>query len=151
MAWRVARSLDALLAEVNDSAPKRSKLSDGSIGDARHSSRRSDHNPCECCAVVCARDFTHDPEGGFDAGVFSEWLRQRVLAGEPRVKYVIFRRRIFSGRNQRHPAGLWRRYYGTNPHTSHVHVSVDHGADLYDSPTPWEWHPKGGAHETPRG
>src|SRR5215470_12520785 len=131
MSWRMAKSLGAtgtlgLLGEVNASAPNRSRLSDGGIGDTRHAARVSDHNPCKCCRVVTARDFTHDPSGGFDAGTFAEWLRARVLAGESRVKYVIYNRRIFSGRNQNNPAGLWRTYAGSNPHTKHVHVSVRH-------------------------
>ena len=44
MAWRVARSLDVLLGQLNALAPERSKASDGSIGDAAHASRSSDHN-----------------------------------------------------------------------------------------------------------
>lgn len=135
-----------LLGEVNASAPTRSKASDGGIGDARHARSVSDHNPCRCCRVVTARDFTHDPAGGFDAGAFAEWLRHRVATGrEPRVKYVISNRRIFSGVNQPHPAGVWRKYTGANPHTKHVHVSVRHDAQHYDNAAPWGWPPTKGA------
>jgi hypothetical protein len=136
---------EGLLGEVNASAPKRSKVSDGGIGDTRHSARRSDHNPCACCAVVCARDFTHDPAGGFDSYGFAEWLRGRVLAGESRVKYVISNSRIYSGTGQAHAAGVWRPYSGKNPHRHHVHVSVKHGADNYDNAAPWGWHPREGS------
>jgi hypothetical protein len=45
--WRVAKSLDRLLAQVNRLASDRSKASDGAIGDAKHQSRESDHNPCQ--------------------------------------------------------------------------------------------------------
>ena len=38
-AWRIAKSLDTLLAQLNALAPHRSKLSDGSIGDAAHATR----------------------------------------------------------------------------------------------------------------
>lgn len=149
MSWRVARALGAtatqgLLGEINAAAPERSTASDGGIGDQRHASRHSDHNPCSCCAVVCARDFTHDPAGGFDSYAFAEWLRGRVLAGEERVRYVISNGRIYSGHNQSHAAGVWRPYTGTNKHAHHVHVSVCHGAELYDSPAPWGWHPREG-------
>jgi hypothetical protein len=134
-----------LLGEVNASAPERSKASDGGIGDTRHAASTSDHNPCRCCQVVCARDFTHDPPGGFDSYAFAEWLRGRVLAGEVRVKYVISNRRIFSGTGQAHPAGVWRKYSGTNPHAHHVHVSVKHGGAQYDNAAPWGWLPKADA------
>lgn len=146
MTWRVAHALggrgdEGLLGEVNASAPQRSKASDGAIGDPRHSARVSDHNPCRCCRVVCARDFTHDPAGGFDSYVFAEWLRGRVRAGEPRVRYVISNGRIFSGRGQSHAAGAWRPYTGANKHAHHVHVSVRHGPDYYDNAAPWGWPP----------
>jgi hypothetical protein len=154
MAWRVARALggtgaEGLLGEVNAAAPKRSTGSDGAIGDPRHAAQRSDHNPCPCCAVVCARDFTHDPAGGFDSYAFAEWLRGRVLAGEQRVKYVISNGRIFSGHGQSHAAGVWRPYSGTNKHAHHVHVSVHHGGALYDDSTPWGWPPKEGRDDEP--
>ena len=44
-AWIVAPSLDALLAQLNALAPGRSRASDGSIGDAAHAARTSNHNP----------------------------------------------------------------------------------------------------------
>jgi hypothetical protein len=144
--WRLAKALgatgkDGLLAEINTRSPDRSKASDGGIGDAAHSARSSDHNPCDCCRVVCARDFTHDPKGGFDSYAFAEWLRGRVRAEPPeaRVKYVISNGRIFSGLGQPHPPGVWRPYSGKNKHAHHVHVSVRHGAALYDDAGPWGW------------
>ena len=143
MSWRLAKALGAtrtagLLGEVNARAPTRSTVSDGGIGDTRHAASVSDHNPCACCGVVCARDFTHDPPT-FDSYAFAEWLRTRVLAGEARVKYVISNGRIFSGRHQAHPAGLWRPYTGKNKHAHHVHVSVHHIAALSDDASPWGW------------
>ena len=148
MSWRVARSLggtatEGLHGEINASAPQRSTVSDGSIGDARHQRSRSQHNPCHCCFVVTARDWTHDPKGGFDSYAFAEWLRVRVATGrEPRVKYVISNARIYSGGGESHPAGLWRVYGGKNKHAHHVHVSVRHGAEHYDNTAPWGWHPR---------
>lgn len=145
MAWRVANSLgatgkDGLLGEINASAPKRNKDDDGAIGDSQHSARTSDHNPCDCHQVVCARDFTHDPKGGFDAHRFADWLARRIADGtEKRVKYVISNRRIASGPNQGHPIGEWRKYTGSNPHTKHCHVSVRHGPEFFDDKKPWWW------------
>ena len=138
-AWRVAKSLETLRAEINAAAPERSTVSDGAIGDARHQKTKSDHVPCSCCTVVCAIDVTHDPAAGFDSYAFAEWLRARVLGGEPRVKYVISDGKIFSGAKQHHPPGSWRPYLGSNKHAHHVHVSVRHGAEYYDDAAPWGW------------
>jgi hypothetical protein len=144
MSWRVAKSLGAtgtqgLLGEINARAPGRSKKSDGGIGDEKHSAAKSDHNPCACCRVVCARDFTHDPPH-FDSHAFALWLATRCAEGtEPRVKYIISNSKIASGMGQAFPAGRWRPYSGANKHAHHVHVSVRHGAQHYDSTAPWGW------------
>lgn len=135
MAWRVAKSLDVLLAEINEVAPNRSKASDGSIGDDAHRGTASDHNPNEA-NVVCARDFTHDPGDGADMNEISEHLRKR---NHPAVKYVIWNRRIWS--KARNSEG-WREYHGSNPHNKHMHVSVGVGSDghsigPYDNASPW--------------
>ena len=136
MAWRVASSEQQLLKEINARAPRRSKRSDGSIGDAAHSARTSDHNPCACHRTVCARDFTHDPGGGFDAHAFADWLRSRCRNGqEKRVKYIISNGRIASTTNN----FSWRNYTGSNPHRAHVHVSVAHPQGLFDNAAPWGW------------
>ena len=123
MAWRVAKSLDVLLAEINSIAPNRSKASDGSIGDEDHQAAgSSDHLPNDA-NVVCARDFTHDPGNGADMHELAEQLRKR---NHPAVKYVIWNRRIWS--KARNSEG-WRAYGGSNPHTKHMHVSVGDGSD----------------------
>jgi hypothetical protein len=140
MSWRLAKALVLLRDEINRGAPARSTVSDGYVGDPRHAARTSDHNSCKCCNVVCAADWTHDPAAGFNSYTFAEWLRLRVAAGlEPRVRYVISDGQIFSGAGQSHAAGMWRPYTGTNRHAHHVHVSVRHGADLYDDAAPWGW------------
>ena len=138
MSWYVAKSLNVLRDEINRAHPNRSKASDGSIGDAAHSSRTSDHNPCDCHNAVCARDITHDPGGGFDSYAFADWLRERCRHGmENRVKYIISNRRIASATN----VWAWRTYSGANPHSQHVHVSVAHGASVFDNPATWGYAP----------
>jgi hypothetical protein len=137
--WRVAYSLNILLAEINKWSPIRSKEDDGSIGDAAHSSRTSDHNPNRE-GVVCARDFTHDPKNGFNCHEFVDFLCKRLKNGEEnRVKYLIFDRTIYSGPAQGHAVGVGRKYTGTNPHTAHCHVSVRGVKELYDSREGWGW------------
>jgi hypothetical protein len=125
--WRMAKALDRLLAEVNAFAPKRSKLSDGGIGDAVHASRSSDHNPwhiVDGIGVVTARDFTHDPSGGLDCNVLADRL---IRSADPRIKYIIWNKRIVSGTGQKQAAWKWRKYTGANGHTKHLHISVKPG------------------------
>ncbi len=130
---RQARSLDVLLAEVNTHAPKRNKASDGGKGDPAHASRVSDHNPNRA-GVWRARDFTNDPNGGFQADLFAN-LVARKLGVHPALgsgAYIIWNRRIISTDRLREG---WRPYGGANGHTKHVHVSV--GTSGYDSTAPW--------------
>lgn len=129
--WRVARSLDVLLDQLNAAAPGRSKVADGSIGDAAHSARTSDHNPDDF-NVVRARDYTHDPQHGADMNVIAESLRQ---SRDPRIKYVIWAGRLFDTRPQFSP-WQWQPYHGANSHHHHMHVSVV-GGSVAEQTTPW--------------
>ena len=134
-AWKVADSLDVLLGQLDDLAPERSKASDGSIGDAAHASRSSDHNPWWRFlgqAYVTARDFTHDPDHGLDCHALATALEQ---GHDPRTKYAIFNERIMSGAGGPAP-WQWRPYTGTNPHTHHLHLSVVSDARAL-SKIPW--------------
>lgn len=116
---RKAKSLETLLKQVNARWPKRSKASDGWIGDTAHSARKSDHNP-DADGIVRAYDFTHDPKNGPN----SETLANALLAScDPRIKYVISNKKIASGNAGPKP-WAWRAYTGSNPHSKHVHVSV---------------------------
>lgn len=134
MSWRVAKSLLLLREQVNAAYPTRGKDSDGTIGNAEHASRSSDHNPWVqdgAEGVVTAMDITHDPPR-FDSYGFAEMLRR---ARDPRIKYVISNRRIW---NSQVDPYVWRPYHGSNPHDHHVHISVLPQKSLYDSTTPWK-------------
>jgi hypothetical protein len=135
--WRVANSLNKLLAQANDKAPHRSKASDGAIGDPAHQAEAcaSQHN--SCCVkfagiwIVRARDFTHDPAGGFDSYAFAELLR---LSHDPRIRYVISNHRI-TGPNY---GWVWHAYTGDDPHTNHAHVSVWDDQARFDNTADWK-------------
>jgi len=132
--WRVAGALKRLRQEIDLLAPGRSKASDGSIGDAQHAASTSDHNPwvvADGMGVVTAIDITHDPAQGCDCALLAERLRQ---ARDPRIKYVIWNRRIFSSVRQ---PWVWRSYSGANPHAHHIHVSVSAQPALFDDALPW--------------
>lgn len=122
MVWRLARGLEKLRQQVNARHPNRLRTSDGTIGDRAHAARASDHNPRR--GVVHALDLTHSPTRGFDAHAMAERIR---VSKDPRVSYVISNGRIFSSTKS---PWTWRRYAGSNPHRSHVHVSIrDQHAD----------------------
>jgi peptidoglycan hydrolase-like protein with peptidoglycan-binding domain len=118
--WRLAKSLERLRTQVNEAYPNRSKVSDGTIGDARHqASASSDHNPhirdpATGIGVVTAIDLTNDPASGVDGLTLSIQLTK-----DPRAKYVIFNARIWKART-----GTWEWYTGPNAHRHHVHLSV---------------------------
>lgn len=135
MAWFVAPSLNTLLGEFNTMAPGRSKAADGSIGDASHSARRSDHNPdYSAGGVVRARDFTHDPP---ELDIHKE-VRKPDILHDPRTKYIISNDRIMAyyavgG----YPPYAERPYGGSNPHRQHAHQSIKPGRVYEFDTTSW--------------
>ena len=123
MSWFLAPSLKALFTDIDQVAPRRNRVSDGSIGDAKHRKRKSDHNPDPFPnGIVRAIDVTHDPGRGCDCSRLASRIRERR---DPRVAYVIFNRRIMAGQAGPSP-WVWRRYNGPSPHTHHMHVSIRH-------------------------
>lgn len=133
--WLLASSLQRLRENIDALAPLRCKCSDGSIGDAAHASRDSDHNPwveAGGVGIVTAIDITNDPANSCDAGRLAESLRE---ARDARVKYVIWNRRIFSATVQ---PWLWRPYGGRNPHDHHLHISVKAEPTAFDDASDWQ-------------
>ncbi|MDQ6788651.1 MAG: hypothetical protein M3033_17750 [Acidobacteriota bacterium] len=136
--WRVAKSLLTLRDQLNQRYPNRDKSSDGTIGDAAHASRNSDHNPWiidGANGVVSAMDITNDPASGCSAETLAEAIR---AARDGRIKYIIWNRRICNSSSIGGSAGwVWRAYTGTNGHTHHIHISVKSDKADYDSTAPW--------------
>jgi hypothetical protein len=115
----------AMLRQATALAPKRMKASDGLLPSAAHlkASPDSDHNTGH------AVDLTHDPENGVDCADIFEKLKE-----DKRVKYLIFNKKIWSRDKAR--SGN-RPYTGSNPHTKHLHVSINSGHG--DDTSPWFW------------
>lgn len=116
--WELAPSLVKLMENVDAKWPKRSKTHDGSIGDAAHAARSSEHNPDRDSddlprGYVSAVDITKD-----SAAMAAFLLKE--LIGDPRVWYVIHDGFIYS----RTHGWAKRQYDGPNPHTHHLHVSL---------------------------
>ena len=137
MAWRTAESLKQLRSQVDLMAPRRRVANDGTIGDAAHAERDSDHNPWVMdgsVGVVTAIDITHDPASGCDAGLIVEAL---VASRDSRIKYLIWNRQLLSATIQ---PWVWRPYSGDNPHTAHFHLSVRPEKQFFDATGPWRIH-----------
>lgn len=122
---RVAPAAMSILTQATALRPRRSRASDGTVGDRAHRNRVSDHNP-DSRGIVHAADLTHDPKNGMDAHAWAKWLAEKR---DRRVKYIISNRRIWE------PAYGWSKYGGENPHDKHVHVSVV--ARFENDTAPW--------------
>lgn len=115
----------AVLRQATALFPKRKKLSDGLLPSLAHqkASPNSDHN------TGLAVDLTHDPDSGVDCSEIFEKLKE-----DKRVKYLIFNKKIWS----KDKARLGNRSYtGSNPHTKHLHISINDGHG--DDTSPWFW------------
>jgi hypothetical protein len=111
-----------LREQIDDAFPGRDRTSDGWIGDTRHASRKSDHNP-DVQGWVRAIDIDRDLNGkGRKPDVMPDLVDQiRLLAksGDKRISYIIFDGKIASSKK----AWAWRPYDGINKHNHHAHFS----------------------------
>jgi hypothetical protein len=140
-----------LFSQINRRWPKRSKASDGWVGDASHAAGPSDHNPCWTCTgdrygVVRAVDIDGSLGGkaGYnttrEAWTLANQLRKAMVDGDGRISYIIAwdpdrgKDYISSMNTSYHPLGVWRDYNGDS-HVNHVHVSFtpqgDHHSRLF--------------------
>ena len=124
MSWHLAPSLVEFRAEVDKKWPKRSKKSDGTIGDASHAERKSDHNP-NSRGSVNAIDITYP---GVDPDVIIAAVKKH-----PSAAYVIFNRKIYTS------SGGWKAepYSGISPHTEHLHISIKQSVKAEQSKVKW--------------
>lgn len=136
--WNLAPSLIVLHNQINAAWPTRNKSSDGSIGDAAHSARVSDHNP-DGSGVVRALDTDEDLDGPSRG---QEQTRRVVEAlrtsHDRRIKYVIYEGRLFASYSQPwRPAWEWGPYSGINDHAHHWHLSILGSREAAESQDPW--------------
>ena len=125
LAKKASPAAIAVLRQATALRPKRKKASDGLLPSAAHmkQSPTSDHN------TGYAVDLTNDPESGVDCSDIFEKLKE-----DKRVKYLIFNKKIWS----KDKARLGNRpYTGSNPHTKHLHISINDGYG--DDTSPWFW------------
>ena len=119
MTWRLSKSAAQLREQLDDSYPDRSRKSDGTIGDARHSARKSDHNP-DKNGWVRAIDLTADLGVDLDetAHLVDQIRKYAKKAKKKRIAYIIYNGKIASPILN----WKWRKYRG-NPHKAHFHIS----------------------------
>jgi len=113
----------SVLRQATALRPKRKRASDGLLPSAAHrvASPNSDHN------TGYAVDLTHDPDNGIDCFDLYDKLKT-----DKRVKYLIFRGKIWSAKNGE------QRYSGLNAHNKHLHISINNGFGKDSSPWfPW--------------
>ncbi len=118
--WQTVPSLTQLLVQVDAVYPVR-HAADGTAAGQGHFNvnPKSDHTP-DVNGDVRAGDIGEVVED--DAFTVAEAIR---LSRDPRIKYVIHERRLFSSYDHTDgPPYTWRPYSGSNPHSSHVHISV---------------------------
>ena len=121
-----------LREQFDDTFPDRDRRSDGWVGDLRHQSRPSDHNPDPKTGVVRAIDVDRDVHKSGKPDLMpdiADQIRLAAKAGEKRIAYIIFAGRIASSRM----GWRWRPYKGSNPHNHHLHVSFTKAGDLDNS------------------
>jgi hypothetical protein len=115
----LSKSAETLRNQINAAFPDRDKRSDGWIGDARHSASKSDHNPALPSGVVRAIDVDSDLGGAANNAQYLANQLRALAKTDKRISYIIFNHKIAS----RISLWNWRKYRGSNPHTSHVHIS----------------------------
>lgn len=140
MAWSLAPSLAAARDEANIIAPDRSRISDGTIGDAAHASRKSGHNP-GARDLVHALDLTHDPVNHFDC---HEMTRRVIERRDPRVLLIIWNDTIWRSYSRPKtasrpylPEWMPEEYTGTNEHRHHAHFEIFQTVTAEQDLRPW--------------
>jgi hypothetical protein len=124
-----------LREQIDDSFPDRDRKSDGWIGDAKHSNRKSDHNPDSSNGIVRAIDVDKDFDSRPSTGAYlADQIRECAKAGDKRISYVIYAGKIASAKK----SWRWRPYDGINRHDHHIHISFtkegDQNGSWFDIP-----------------
>lgn len=111
----LAPSLKVLFKELDTAWPKRDRRTDGWYRNCKWVDHGTDHCPTTS-GMVHAIDIDKD-------GINADWVVAQLIRMNGVVRYVIWNRHIWQAKNG------WKKenYTGTsNPHTDHIHVSIQH-------------------------
>jgi hypothetical protein len=114
-----------LREQIDDSFPDRDRKSDGWIGDAAHSNRKSDHNPDPSNGIVRAIDVDKDFDSRPSTGAYLADQIRVCAKRDRRISYVIHAGKIASAKS----LWRWRTYSGINSHHAHIHISFTKKGD----------------------
>jgi hypothetical protein len=152
-AWILIPCLRVLRDEFNALAPGRDKGADGSIGDTAHAAGgTSDHLPDEDFAALRGKDSDSvnevhaldiDSTGPWPDGLTMDKIVAHILSycrrassdllNEPRLRYIIWNRKIYKA-----PNWAAETYTGTaDPHTNHAHFSAEYVSSLEADTSTW--------------
>lgn len=136
--WHLAPSLVQLQKDL-DAEFGAARPNDGTIGDQAHAARSSEHNPDNDPdpmphGAVSAIDVYTDANGKtwISDAQFGRFLA--VLKKDSRVWYVIHKGHIWS-RTHNFEKQV---YTGSNPHTTHIHISLMQTKAAHDSTASWK-------------
>jgi hypothetical protein len=132
--WRTVGAITTLGQQIEQLRPGSYPV-DGTVASKAHDvvSPNSDHRPdWDVPGNVRAIDF------GGPAGFIDDTVEAIRVSRDPRVRYVIHDRRMFSSYPKPgYPPFTWRPYTGPAPHSSHAHVSVVDDV-RGESTVPWD-------------
>lgn len=135
--WHLAPSLKKLQADL-DAEFGEKRPADGTVGDASHAARSSEHNPDNDAdsmpkGAVSAIDVytTANGKTWISASEFAKLLD--AFKKDSRVWYVIHKGYIYS----RTYDFAKRKYTGSNPHTNHIHLSLRQTKAAHDDTSSW--------------
>lgn len=115
----LSKSAEKLRKQIDAAYLHRDKRSDGWIGDSKHANTVSQHNPDPKTRVVRAIDIDSDLDLHKSTSIYLADQIRKCAKRDARIAYVIHAGKIASPILN----WKWRKYRGTNPHHSHIHIS----------------------------
>lgn len=146
--WKLVPCLQALRDEFDEVAPNRDHSSDGTIGDAAHQERSSNHNPDDTPGSKTPQtDSDSNPDvRALDVDASGPWpspmtfdlavnhIRKRHKSGnDNRLIEIIWNRHISTPSTDWN----WIPYNGSNAHTAHAHFGASSNSSKEADTSPW--------------